>query len=286
LCFGGVDEFYEGKFVQTKDRQLSGETNLKSFFRTIFRLINIEGYEIRYFKKYLAKITQHAPQTILDFGCGGGTAILPEFGRVVGVDISLASLLQAQSIYDEVYQIDGERLPFREASFDIVFSSHVFGHIPLRQKPAVISEIYRVLKPGGHVISSIECDCESIIYERAKKYPTLYSKCYIEPWGHYGLELPHANFQRFREAGFTPIIESADIHKGYIRPVTSYENLLQYKGKDPLLYGLGRFSHEIAKSPLLVRALNLLFGLAVPLAYLFTPSNHRDSAKALYRKPL
>jgi SAM-dependent methyltransferase len=286
LCFGEEDEFYEGKFVGTKDLTPDRGYGVRSILKRINYYLNIGAYEARFLTKSLARITNGSMLfNILDFGCGGGTSTLPSFGKVVGVDLSVSSLLQARSLYDQVYQIDGEYLPFPDGSFDIAFSSHVFGHIPLNQKPRVIGELFRILRPGGYLISSIECNSESIIYRRAQKYPGIFSKCYIEPHGHYGLELPEGNFRRFREAGFAPIIEIADIHKGYLRPVTSYENLALYKGKDSLLYFLGLFSKMIAKSLLLTRGFDILFGLAIPLAYLFTPPSHRDSAKVVYQKP-
>jgi hypothetical protein len=59
---------------------------------------------------------------------------------VVGVDLSLGSLMQAKSLYDQVYQINGEHFLFSNESFDIAFSSLVFGHISLDKKPIVIAE--------------------------------------------------------------------------------------------------------------------------------------------------
>ena len=66
---------------------------------------------------------------ILDFGCGGGNTVIASSGYTIGVDISVASLKVAALIYDEVYHIDGTHLPFPNESFDLIFSSHVFGHI-------------------------------------------------------------------------------------------------------------------------------------------------------------
>jgi len=208
---------------------------------------------------------------------------LPEHGYVTGVDLSVSSLLEARSLYNRVYQIDGEHLPFSDTCFDCVYTSHVFGHIPLHQKSRVINEMYRVLKPGGYLLSSIECDSESIVYKRAKKHPELFSKCYVEQWGHYGLELSDANFKRFRKAGFLPVVELADIHKGYLRPVTSYKNLLAYKGKDAVLFSLGAMANWIEKSHVLTRAIDFVFGLLIPVSFLFTPQNHRVSFKITYQ---
>ena len=52
------------------------------------------------------------------------------YGRIVGVDLSVASLSEAREIYDCVYQTDGEHLPFPDESFDMVYSSHAFSHVP------------------------------------------------------------------------------------------------------------------------------------------------------------
>lgn len=285
LCFGPVDWFYEGKFIEMKDWSLAQEAGIKKIFKALYRSISISVFETRFFAKHLKRCIQDEDANILDFGCGGGAAILTESGYATGVDLSLASLLEAQKIYDHVYQIDGVHLPFPDASFELVYTSHVFGHIPLHQKPHVISEIHRVLKPGGYLLSSIECDSNSIIYRRAKRVPALFSKCYMDQWGHCGLELPKVNFQRFREAGFLPVIELADIHKGYLRPVTNYKNLRLYKDKDAFLFRLGTLSNWIDRSRVLTLAIDFVFGIMVPIAYLFTPPDHRDSAKAVYQKP-
>src|SRR5215213_4349555 len=42
---------------------------------------------------------------------------------------------------------DGERLPFRDESFDVVYSNGVLHHTP--DTAGAIREVYRVLRPGG-----------------------------------------------------------------------------------------------------------------------------------------
>ena len=97
---------------------------------------------------------------VLDFGCGQG-----EF-----VALARREGLQAQgcdwyagpwawlfddvknnpALRDHVRQIEPDgRLPFADASFDAVTSNMVFEHIADFEKP--VSEIARVLKPGGAV---------------------------------------------------------------------------------------------------------------------------------------
>jgi SAM-dependent methyltransferase len=45
------------------------------------------------------------------------------------------------------YHVDLQKLPFKDATYDFVYASHVLEHVPDDRK--AISEIRRVLKPGG-----------------------------------------------------------------------------------------------------------------------------------------
>ena len=47
----------------------------------------------------------------------------------------------------------GEQIPLRDDSVDVVFSSFVLEHIKDRKK--AVSEIHRVLRPGGHVVTNV-----------------------------------------------------------------------------------------------------------------------------------
>lgn len=47
----------------------------------------------------------------------------------------------------------GEAIPLRDECVDVVFSSFVFEHI--EDRAAAVSEIYRVLRPGGYVVTNV-----------------------------------------------------------------------------------------------------------------------------------
>jgi ubiquinone/menaquinone biosynthesis C-methylase UbiE len=88
---------------------------------------------------------------VLDLGCGTGW-MLAESGSEdiplrVGLDYSVDSLREARK-YPGICWIagDGLNLPFRERSFDVVI-----GHVstPYMDTNRTMSEIYRVLEPGG-----------------------------------------------------------------------------------------------------------------------------------------
>ncbi len=92
----------------------------------------------------------------LEVGCGGG--ILTEFlasisKKTTGVDISKASLKTAkQHALEQGLDIDyiyaaGENLPFDDNSFDLICCCDVLEHV--EDVALVVSEINRVLKPGG-----------------------------------------------------------------------------------------------------------------------------------------
>ena len=99
---------------------------------------------------------------VLDVGSGAGTDSLVAApmvgaeGRVTGIDMSRRWLAKARTAATEmgasnVEFVEGEveRLPFADASFDVVISNGVIDLIP--DKDAVFSEIHRVLRPGGRI---------------------------------------------------------------------------------------------------------------------------------------
>jgi len=68
--------------------------------------------------------------------------------RVVGTDIDPA-VLDNPSLDEALVVPQGEKLPFPDASFDVVIADYVFEHVTKADAPAVADEIMRVLRPGG-----------------------------------------------------------------------------------------------------------------------------------------
>jgi ubiquinone/menaquinone biosynthesis C-methylase UbiE len=88
----------------------------------------------------------------LDVGCGRGELLglmASEFAEAVGCDPSSQMLHHAQETAKIVFQKDALQLPFADARFDFVTAVCVFHHVPLRDRPLLIADIRRVLKPGG-----------------------------------------------------------------------------------------------------------------------------------------
>jgi ubiquinone/menaquinone biosynthesis C-methylase UbiE len=93
---------------------------------------------------------------LLEVGCGMGTDLL-QFARggalCTGVDLTPRSV-EISSLHFGLYDMradfvlgDGERLPFADASFDVVYSNGVLHHTP--DTARAVREHYRVLRPGG-----------------------------------------------------------------------------------------------------------------------------------------
>jgi SAM-dependent methyltransferase len=98
-------------------------------------------------------------RVILDLGCGSGRHVvhLAQNGfEAIGVDISPTAL----NLTDAWLREEGQRaglalvdtrqpLPFHEGSLDAVLSTQVIHHALLEGVRVAISEIWRVLAPGG-----------------------------------------------------------------------------------------------------------------------------------------
>jgi len=87
------------------------------------------------------------PGVVLDLGCGTGTTDF-EGREVIGLD-PVVEMLQLSPVPDRVVGV-GERIPLRDNSVDGVFSGFVFRN--LTSVSATLSEIHRVLKPGGSAV--------------------------------------------------------------------------------------------------------------------------------------
>lgn len=98
-------------------------------------------------------------KTVLDLGCGSGrhTAYLAEKGfRVYGIDLSPEGIKKARRLLAQkglsakiapgsIYQ----PLPYKDAFFDAVISIHTFHHAHIEDIRTAVSELQRILKPGG-----------------------------------------------------------------------------------------------------------------------------------------
>ncbi len=108
-------------------------------------------------------------EQVLDIGCGAGVdTILASMmtgptGNVIGVDIVPEMLQQAETNLTMTGQknvsfkkVSGEKLPYPGDTFDVVISNGVINLIP--DKETALTEIIRVLKPGGRLMMADQVD--------------------------------------------------------------------------------------------------------------------------------
>lgn len=87
----------------------------------------------------------------LDVGCGKGELLSllgRDFAYAAGCDPS-SGMLESAHESEVRLQDHPARIPFEDAQFDFVTAVCVYHHVPPAQRPALTSEVRRVLRPGG-----------------------------------------------------------------------------------------------------------------------------------------
>ncbi|MFN8290218.1 MAG: arsenite methyltransferase [Chitinophagaceae bacterium] len=175
--------------------------------------------------------------TVIDLGSGAGNdafvarKITGEGGKVIGIDFTDAMIALAKKNAEklnlnnvEFRQGDIEDMPVTSNKADVIISNCVLNLVP--NKHRVFSEIFRVLKPGGHFsISDIVLEGE--LPAKWRQVAELYAGCVsgaIQKEEYLGI---------IREAGFSNITLQKD--KTIVVPdeiLTSYlskEEIAEYK---------------------------------------------------------
>ena len=120
--------------------------------------MNREHYEVTGWGLSFYKF--NAQDSVLDIGCGGGMTLsrlaekIPE-GEIYGVDYSTLSVAKSQEMNKAAVEsgrmkiVEGsvDALPFADGMFDKITTVESFYFWPTPEKS--LSEVYRVLKPGG-----------------------------------------------------------------------------------------------------------------------------------------
>jgi SAM-dependent methyltransferase len=88
---------------------------------------------------------------ILDAGCGagGGLKWLSAFGATAGIDLHPLAIHYAGRVSTRLTQGSIQQLPFAAETFDLVTSFEVLYHLAVTDDEAALSELARVLRPGG-----------------------------------------------------------------------------------------------------------------------------------------
>ena len=126
-------------------------------------------------------------QTVIDLGSGAGNdafiarRFVGENGKVIGIDFTEAMIKRARANAEKLglnnveFRLgDIDDMPVTSNFADVIVSNCVLNLVPNKHK--VISEIFRVLKPGGHFsISDIVLEGE--LPSKWKEVAELYAGC-------------------------------------------------------------------------------------------------------------
>lgn len=190
--------------------------------------------------------------TVIDLGSGAGNDCfiarkeVGEAGTVIGIDftpamISLARKNAAKLGFENVEfrQGDIENMPVAANSADVIVSNCVLNLVP--NKDAVLKEIYRVLKPGGH-FSIADIVRIGDLPEKISQAAEMYAGCVAGSiQKELYLQLIKANgFENSTIQKEKPIIIPDDILSNYLQA----DEIAQYKNNGMGIYSLTVFASK------------------------------------------
>jgi ubiquinone/menaquinone biosynthesis C-methylase UbiE len=125
--------------------------------------------------------------TVIDLGSGAGNdcfvarALTGENGKVIGIDMTDAMIEKARANAEKLgfnnveFRLgDIEKMPVTANKADVIVSNCVLNLVP--DKAKAFSEIYRVLKPGGH-LSVSDVVIRGGLPEQIKEAAEMYAGC-------------------------------------------------------------------------------------------------------------
>jgi SAM-dependent methyltransferase len=228
------DEFYEGAY-ENQIRFLPHSEKLWHVWP--LWLIN-SGY-VWMVRKYVP-----AGATVVELGCAGGVRYFGKRYRMIGCDLSLASLKKLD-FYERRVQVDAAAcIAMPDNSVDAVISSYFWEHIPPEIKPGILKECQRILKPGGKLVFLYDVETENPLIQHFRKRDIhLYKKVFIDGDGHLGYQTPDDNVRLYAHAGFD-VLKHQGLEKTWFQSPSAYDKLARFDtaGKSIFAWaaGLGR----------------------------------------------
>ncbi len=148
-------------------------------------------------------------ERVLDIGSGPGLlaygmakAVGPK-GQVCGIDVSHAMLAMAKKrcgdqAWTDFRQAEATQLPYPDDNFDASVSTQVYEYV--RDIPAALAELHRVLRPGGRAVI-LDTDYGSLVIHtedgpRMQRVLSAWDEHFVHA------SLPRLLSRQLREAGF------------------------------------------------------------------------------------
>lgn len=193
--------------------------------------------------------------TVIDLGSGAGNdcfiarAEAGEEGKIIGIDFTPAMIDKARANTEklgftnvEFRQGDIEHMPVTANMADVIVSNCVLNLVP--DKEAVIKDIYRVLKPGGHFSISdvvLKGNLPEVLQEAAEMYAGCVS----------GAVQKEVYLELIQTNGFINIILQKEkaivIPDDILRNYLNEEQLQQFKTGDTGIFSITVYAEKPAE---------------------------------------
>ena len=141
-------------------------------------IVNMMGFD-RARQELISAANIEPGHHVLDIGCGTGTLVVKlkrqyPSAQVVGIDPDPKVLRRARIKATRAavsVQLDpgfADQLPYKDDSFDRVFSSFMLHHLEEQERENMLREVLRVLKVDGslHLVDFIEDDASHGFFDR------------------------------------------------------------------------------------------------------------------------
>ena len=196
-----------------------------------------------------------AGDTVIDLGSGAGNdafiarRIVGEKGKVIGIDFTETMISRARENTEKVgfnnveFRLgDIEEMPVTSNKADVIVSNCVLNLVPNKHK--VFSEVYRVLKPGGH-FSISDIVLQGALPAKWKEVAELYAGCVsgaIQKEDYLGI-IKEAGFENISLQKEKEILIPDDILQQYL----STEEIAAYKSGQTKIVSITVFADKPSK---------------------------------------
>ena len=190
--------------------------------------------------------------TVIDLGSGAGNDCFvarhetgPE-GKVIGIDFTPAMINKARTNAEkfgfnnvEFREGDIDEMPVNDNAADVIVSNCVLNLVP--NKPKVIAEIFRVLKPGGH-FSISDVVLVGDLPEALRKDAEMYAGCVA------GAIQKEDYLKYIREAGFKDIIvqkeKTITIPDDILEKYLTSEEIAEFKNGETGIFSITVYAEK------------------------------------------
>lgn len=137
------------------------DTDYARFYTKDYFNSSLYDYSSYRLARILGLVQPGKNKRVLDLGCGPGeiaARCAKQGAEVFGVDVSKDALqlsaerCKKEDVTVQLFEFDGERLPFKDATFDSIILSDVVEHVNDKTLSTLVKDCARLLSPDGWLV--------------------------------------------------------------------------------------------------------------------------------------